>query len=156
MNAVPFENGRLRWLGVLLLLLFVFGHAHSTAHHALVPHAECGSGGELVHVHRGVGSGVCAAGEGAGRVHDVVGEALAEAATPDDAPTFRSTDDHAHLDRCSFLVVVAARRGLFRSADVSSMPVVGSTVDASPRSQTFGAAVPVFRTAPKQSPPAVA
>lgn len=151
MNA-PLVTGRLRWLGVLLLLLFAFGQAHSAAHHALVPHAECGSGGELVHVHRGVGAGACEAGEGAGRVHG----AVAEAASPDDAPTVRSAGDHGHLDRCSFLVVAAARRVSCGSAQLSPTPEAGSSVDAALRSHTFGPAVPVFRTAPKQSPPVVA
>jgi hypothetical protein len=128
-RATPEVRGGAR----LAVLLALCGQLAMLAHAALVAHVTCGADGELIHVRAG------AAGRPAIGAGDVAGASLDGG---------RDDDDHCLLDEegeatCpsapSACALVVATRAVFARA---------------PRSPGAARRAPLYRLAPKNSPPA--
>ena len=148
------------WAGIALVALFVLTQAWVTLHHATVEHHRCPVDGALAHgSHAGHADGHGLHAHGAdghgssehrslenGESDPHEGELLLTAA--------EAADEHD--EHCSLPTWRDERRGWSSSPVVSDARALtqlpGLTVDRAPRAS----AIPLFRLAPKQSPPGIA
>ena len=124
--------------GAILLALFVLAQLGSMAHHALVPHGHCASDGAWTHTEVTASHSDCLA-------HSHEGEGKS------DGPAIE--DGHVEIERCSIPTIGEV------SPDVPVRPCLSSWLlsDAAGsvelQAQEAQWQFPVFRLAPKQSPP---
>jgi len=135
-------NGQRNLRGLFLLVLFVLGQIGALVHHTLVEHEVCPVDGQLVHGDHGHGDSSSPSSsmeDGGAKV--VVG--------PTDA-------DGEHGEHCSIPDSREPRKHALvpPSSRVEPLGLVRNAVSL--HSQTFESGIPLFRLAPKQSPPQVA
>lgn len=136
----PKRRGRRRSaVGLVLLALFLLGQTYALAHHTLVAHHVCPEDGQLAHGEHG---------------HDVhVEEAEAEPTGP--IATSEEGED-GHGDHCAVPTLRDQRDEIAFPLASEAAPLQPGVPDDLPHSQVFASRVPLFRLAPKQSPPQVA
>ena len=139
-HSLSGRRARRGWAGLLLLTLFVVGQAFVMAHHSLVVHHVCAADGELTH--------------GDHHHHAEAAEVAQE--SEDRGPVAKpTTHESEHGEHCSIpksrderkhLVAGAAARGCGGASVGAPLDLVAQTTESS---------IPLFRLAPKQSPPGI-
>ncbi len=118
---------------MLLLVLFVLGQAYAHLHHCFVQHSVCPVDGQVAHGDHEHG--------------------LADPRDHDQPVALTTDSDRKHGEHCSVPDPREERKGLLGSAPVATEPAKCVSVVRVLRSQDVGIRIPLYRLAPKQSPP---
>ena len=135
-----------RWGGLLMLCLFLLGQVSGMLHFAFVQHTTCHVDGELAH-----GAHHEHAGEHAGAHMHEAGSHAHEAQP--EGPVLGQAEDEEHDEHCSLPTSRDDRKSLSTKAPLHVAPLQRVRNAVSLRSQSVEGGIPLFRLAPKQSPP---
>ena len=148
----PFTNKstaprrRERCLGLLLAALFFVAQLYSASHHAFTDHTVCSSTGQVLHNHVDHGHG--------DHGHQCSSEPRQEPSTPEEGSVEAGEELHLGHGAVCHVPISFAEYGAPLGAKAPQAVWVQRTADVLPvRYPRPVGSIPVFRIAPKQSPP---